>query len=177
MIHQKQGLGVHQRFRPFPSCSFLQNCLFPFSVTLGAHNLSCYQCIRYANEQCGNESLRACPPVSDRCVTHISKDGEYLPAFDPRRPIFSNTLPIFSEDKGYVIKRECGLGPCGFEDDMVNKGLGLDGCDRSKDDYFCVSCCKTSGCNKNAAVTSMPDVRLASVTSVTAAVFIKINLP
>lgn len=34
---------------------------------------------------------------------------------------------------------------------MASKGLGWDNCDRSKDNYFCVLCCKGDGCNKNAA--------------------------
>jgi len=56
-----------------------------------------------------------------------------------------------------MIKRECGLGPCAFEDDMATRGLGLDGCDRSKNDFFCVSCCRTPGCNKNTAATNVRD--------------------
>lgn len=49
------------------------------------------------------------------------------------------------------MKRECGLGPCSFDDDMARKGLGWDNCDRSKNNYFCVFCCKGNGCNKSAA--------------------------
>ncbi|KAK6638182.1 hypothetical protein RUM44_008610 [Polyplax serrata] len=93
------------------------------------HNLSCYQCIKSSSEECEPERLLPCPTVADRCVTHISRNA----------------------DKGFQIKRECGLGPCGFEDDMVNRGLGMDGCDRTKEDYFCVFCCKTDGCNRNSS--------------------------
>ncbi|XP_049858850.1 uncharacterized protein LOC126353795 [Schistocerca gregaria] len=92
-------------------------------------NLTCYQCVRQDYEECGNDTLLPCPPTKDRCVTHIAKDKE----------------------KGLVVKRECGLGPCGFDDSSMNRGLGLDGCDRSKDEFFCLSCCTTSGCNKSAA--------------------------
>lgn len=62
------------------------------------------------------------------------------------------------------MKKECGLGPCGFEDDMVNKGLGLaDQCDRSKDEYFCVFCCRESGCNAAVILTSHFTVLILSV--------------
>ncbi|XP_044734464.1 uncharacterized protein LOC123296853 [Chrysoperla carnea] len=90
-------------------------------------NLTCYQCERNTNVECGEESLLPCPPVSDRCVTHIAKNAQ----------------------NGFTLKRECGLGPCGFDDDAMNKGLGLDGCDRSRDEYFCIFCCRGNGCNKS----------------------------
>lgn len=38
-------------------------------------NLTCYQCKRKSNVECSPEELLPCSPVSDRCVTHISKDG------------------------------------------------------------------------------------------------------
>ncbi|XP_073984231.1 uncharacterized protein [Rhodnius prolixus] len=98
----------------------------------GEGNLSCYQCTKKTSEPCPEENLLPCPSNRDRCVTHISKDA----------------------NNGFVLKRECGLGPCGFEDDMVNRGLGLDHCDTSKDEYFCVFCCKESGCNKDSLSSS-----------------------
>ena len=65
------------------------------------------------------------------------------------------------------MKKECGLGPCGFEDDMVNKGLGLaDQCDTSKDEYFCVFCCKESGCNSAGLLTPHLTVLFVSILSV-----------
>lgn len=39
-------------------------------------NLSCYQCLKKTNEECGKETLLPCPPISDRCVTHFVKDGK-----------------------------------------------------------------------------------------------------
>ncbi|GLV32837.1 hypothetical protein CBL_00456 [Carabus blaptoides fortunei] len=114
-------------------------------IEAATNNLTCYQCTKNANEECGEETLLPCPPVSDRCVTHITKDAK----------------------NGFSIKRECGLGPCGFNDDMMNRGLGLDGCDRSKDEYFCVFCCRDSGCNKSKAPLPVP-----SVTSLLAALSI-----
>jgi hypothetical protein len=42
----------------------------------GVGNLTCYQCIKYKNEECDSESLQPCPPSKDRCVTHITKDGK-----------------------------------------------------------------------------------------------------
>ena len=36
----------------------------------------------------------------------------------------------------------------------------MDGCDRSKAEYFCVSCCTQSGCNKAGAATIWPSVSL-----------------
>ncbi|XP_022192983.2 uncharacterized protein LOC111050913 [Nilaparvata lugens] len=87
--------------------------------------LSCYQCVRQTDDPCTPQDLRPCPKRSDRCVTHIQKD----------------------ENTGFMIKRECGLGPCQFDDEMARKGLGLDRCDRTRKQYFCVHCCKESGCN------------------------------
>jgi len=98
-------------------------------VTKCEKNLSCYQCTKKTAEPCDEASLLPCPTNRDRCVTHIYKDAT----------------------NGFTLKRECGLGPCGFEDDMVNRGLGLDKCDTSKDEYFCVFCCRESGCNKDSA--------------------------
>lgn len=39
---------------------------------------------------------------------------------------------------------------------MTRKGLGLGNCDRSKESYFCISCCKGNGCNKSGAAISTP---------------------
>ncbi|XP_063928017.1 uncharacterized protein LOC135141077 isoform X2 [Zophobas morio] len=104
-------------------------CVTNFEISQTSNNLSCYQCIRNTNTPCEPHELQPCPPVSDRCVTHISKNAE----------------------DGFSIKRECGLGPCGFDDDMVNKGLGFD-CDRSRAEYFCIFCCRDSGCNNSESV-------------------------
>lgn len=49
---------------------------------------------------------------------------------------------------GFKIKRECGLGPCNFDDSIVNNVLGLSSCDINKNS-FCLSCCRENGCNKN----------------------------
>lgn len=96
-----------------------------------------------------------CPHISDRCVTHISKDGKYVQI---KRSNF--LIRFFSARKGFSIKRECGLGPCEFNDEMANKGLGFDKCDRSKDEYFCVFCCRESGCNKNNSLYTQPSLLL-----------------
>lgn len=66
----------------------------------------------------------------------------------------------FSADQGFTIKRECGLGPCGFDDLMMNKGLGWNSCDRSSDEYFCVFCCKENGCNQSTAFLHKPSIIL-----------------
>jgi hypothetical protein len=42
----------------------------------------------------------------------------------------------------------------------------MDGCDRSKADYFCVSCCTESGCNKAGAGTILPSVSLLTAMAV-----------
>ncbi|XP_066995692.1 uncharacterized protein [Anabrus simplex] len=118
--------------------------LFCHVTALTESNLSCYQCTRYTNEECGKEDLLPCPASKDRCVTHISKDAR----------------------NGFVMKRECGLGPCGFEDAMMNRGLGLEGCDRSKDEYFCVFCCPTSGCNKDTSSAIYPSALLVLAATV-----------
>ncbi|PSN52234.1 hypothetical protein C0J52_14701, partial [Blattella germanica] len=117
-------------------------------------NLSCYQCTKYKNEECGIESLKPCPPNKDRCVTHIEKDAT----------------------NGFTLKRECGLGPCGFEDTNVKRGLGMDGCDRSKDNYFCVFCCTESGCNKAGAGFIWPSKRLLTAMAVLLGVTVKVIL-
>ncbi|KAF5307675.1 hypothetical protein FQR65_LT06730 [Abscondita terminalis] len=91
------------------------NRLIDLIIQATPNNISCYQCIKHVDEECPIESLKPCPTYSDRCVKHISKTA----------------------DKGFTIKRECGLGPCGFDDLMTNRGLGMDNCDRSSDEYFC----------------------------------------
>jgi hypothetical protein len=70
-----------------------------------------------------------------------------------------------SAQNGFTLKRECGLGPCGFEDTNVKRGLGMDVCDRSKATYFCVFCCTQSGCNKAGAAMVWPSVRLLAATA------------
>ncbi|GJQ69664.1 hypothetical protein Trydic_g18420 [Trypoxylus dichotomus] len=94
-----------------------------------AENLTCYQCSRKTNVECTETDLLPCSPVYDRCVTHITKE----------------------RSGDFRIRRECGLAPCGFNDAMVDRGLGFDKCDRSKHEYSCILCCKGNGCNKNAA--------------------------
>lgn len=120
--------------------SFSLALLLLAAYVAGEGNLSCYQCMKTIAEPCPEDTLLPCPESKDRCVTHISKDAT----------------------KGFVMKKECGLGPCGFSDDMVNKGLGLDQCDTSKDEYFCVFCCKESGCN-NAAILKIAQTLFGSV--------------
>lgn len=39
------------------------------------HNLSCYQCVRYDNQECAPTELVPCSPNFDRCVTHIERGG------------------------------------------------------------------------------------------------------
>ncbi|XP_046679944.1 uncharacterized protein LOC124367281 isoform X2 [Homalodisca vitripennis] len=120
--------------------------LLCLAVVCGDHNLSCYQCTRSSNVQCGPESLLPCASNRDRCVTQITKDAT----------------------SGYQLKRECGLGPCQFEDEMISRGLGIfSNCDTSKDEFFCVSCCKASGCNKDSAASVLPSsVALLTATGV-----------
>ncbi|XP_075218134.1 uncharacterized protein LOC142322929 [Lycorma delicatula] len=105
--------------------------IFLTDVALGARqkneSLICYQCVRHADIQCDPDELLPCPKSKDRCVTHIQKD----------------------EENPLTIKRECGLGPCDFGDEIMNRGLGLDICDRSKDKFFCIFCCTESGCNNS----------------------------
>ncbi|XP_066154134.1 uncharacterized protein [Euwallacea fornicatus] len=89
--------------------------------------LSCYQCKRYDDEECEARDLKPCGEPYDRCAIHITKQAKEL-----------------------VVKRECGLAPCNFEDENMAKGLGMN-CDKTKDSYSCTSCCKISGCNRNSA--------------------------
>lgn len=71
--------------------------------------------------------------------------------------------PNFSVERGFLLKRECGLGPCSFDDNMASRGLGWDGCDRTKDAFFCVSCCKGNGCNKSSSSSPEEGPRLVVV--------------
>ncbi|KAK7874263.1 hypothetical protein R5R35_006298 [Gryllus longicercus] len=127
--------------RPLPLRGLLGLlCVAAAASALAESNLSCYQCVRHANEECGVEDLQLCPSNKDRCVTHISKDAQ----------------------NGLVLKRECGLGPCSFEDNMMSRGLGLEGCDRSKEEYFCLFCCQYNGCNKDSSVSIVPSTFLVT---------------
>ncbi|XP_030760942.1 uncharacterized protein LOC115886052 [Sitophilus oryzae] len=104
--------------------------LLTFVYGISASNLTCYQCIKNnENEECGPEYLLPCPSSSDRCVIHFTKTKN-----------------------SFVVKRECGLAPCAFDDEMAVRGLGMN-CDRSRKEYFCTSCCKENGCNRNSATT------------------------
>nr|XP_022920864.1 uncharacterized protein LOC111429233 [Onthophagus taurus] len=99
--------------------------LFNGSTVYG-ENLTCYQCTKNEDEKCELEFLLPCPAKFDRCAMHITK--------------YAST--------GFQIKRECGLGPCDFNDLLMNNNLGMK-CDRSKQEYSCLSCCKGNGCNNN----------------------------
>jgi hypothetical protein len=48
----------------------------------------------------------------------------------------------------------------------VKRGLGMDICDRSKDEYFCVFCCTQSGCNKAGAGNIWPSTKLLTTMAV-----------
>lgn len=48
-----------------------------FSDSIKTENLTCYQCARKSNVECGEADLLPCSPVYDRCVTHITKDSKY----------------------------------------------------------------------------------------------------
>jgi hypothetical protein len=42
----------------------------------------------------------------------------------------------------------------------------MDGCDRSKPEYFCIFCCTQSGCNKAGTGTIWPSVSLLTAMAV-----------
>ncbi|XP_066261074.1 uncharacterized protein [Euwallacea similis] len=107
------------------SSLLMLNCVI---ATAASDRLSCYQCKRYDDEECEARDLKPCGVTYDRCAIHVTKHAK----------------------EGLVVKRECGLAPCNFDDENMAKGLGMN-CDRSKDSYSCTSCCKTNGCNKNSA--------------------------
>ncbi|XP_071447452.1 uncharacterized protein [Hetaerina americana] len=93
-------------------------------------NFSCYQCaVTSLYEKCGPETLKPCAQTADRCVTHITR---------------TSSSPL-------LIRRECGLGPCSFEEENSDATavLGMDPnhCDVNKPDVFCLFCCRGSGCN------------------------------
>lgn len=106
-----------------------------------ASNLSCYQCVRNKHEECDPAELLPCASKFDRCVTHIMKDED-----------------------GFKIERQCGIGPCTFNDLMMEKtiGIGPDSCDRSRHNYFCLFCCRESGCNKNSSHKSCLSISISS---------------
>ncbi|CAG9760747.1 unnamed protein product [Ceutorhynchus assimilis] len=76
-------------------------------------NLTCYQCEKHNEQECDPKDLKPCAASFDRCAIQFTKNAQ----------------------QGLFIKRTCGLGPCGFDDDMMTKGLGME-CDRSKDSYW-----------------------------------------
>lgn len=136
---------------------------FFISDLINAENFTCYQCKRKTNVECGEEDLLPCSPIYDRCVTHITKDSKIICLI-----IYYNDVNVisFTGSGDFTIKRECGLAPCGFNDAMVDKGLGLDNCDRSKHEYSCILCCKGNGCNKSGANSLRDPFRIVSLTLV-----------
>ncbi|GAB6019036.1 hypothetical protein CHUAL_000664 [Chamberlinius hualienensis] len=106
--------------------------IFCVLTTQGADQ-KCYQCQVRDNALCNDTFLTDCPHDQsyDRCITIVKKtasDGEW-------------------------IVKKCALGPCSLRDDVSNKELGLDHCDRSKAEYDCRVCCRENGCNVNQSFT------------------------
>lgn len=101
------------------------------------NNLSCYICHAEDVSLCTEEDLRKCPDdqAYDSCMTVLKKNVH----------------------DGFVIEKSCALGPCRFDNPAIVESLGLSSsCDRSKEEYYCMDCCRTSGCNKDAASGTFP---------------------
>ncbi|GIY26631.1 uncharacterized protein CDAR_593651 [Caerostris darwini] len=96
-----------------------------FDSTVG--DLKCYQCEVRESAQCTDKYLLPCPAnqAYDRCQTRIHKT---------------------KNDDAWIYK-SCTLAPCSLRDESQTSGLGLNHCDRSQEEYDCVSCCKENGCN------------------------------
>ncbi|CAG0902339.1 unnamed protein product [Darwinula stevensoni] len=98
----------------------------PTGAARSKSNLTCYQCKVEKNEECGKEYLLPCLPANqpyDVCKTSVRKTA----------------------GKQETIEKECAIGPCS----LAQVGLKLDDhhCDRTREEYTCVYCCKENGCN------------------------------
>ncbi|ENN82626.1 hypothetical protein YQE_001000, partial [Dendroctonus ponderosae] len=102
--------------------------MFAVGTSAISNNLTCYQCTRHDLQNCDIRDLKACGSPFDRCAMHVSKNAQ----------------------EGLVVKRECGLAPCSFDDELMASGLGMQ-CNPNSDSYSCTYCCKESGCNKSAS--------------------------
>ncbi|KAG8175268.1 hypothetical protein JTE90_023942 [Oedothorax gibbosus] len=104
--------------------------LLMFGVDSSVENMKCYQCEVRESSLCTDEYLQTCPDnqAYDSCLTRIYK----------------------TKDDGPWIHKSCALAPCTLRDQSQSSGLGLDYCDRSQNEYDCVSCCKENGCNTGA---------------------------
>ncbi|GBM34292.1 hypothetical protein AVEN_253012-1 [Araneus ventricosus] len=98
--------------------------------------LKCYQCEVRKSEQCTDEYLLRCPndQAYDSCMTRIFK----------------------TKGEEAWIRKTCALAPCSLRDASQASGLGLDHCDRSQDEYDCVTCCKGDGCNTGCGAICRP---------------------
>uniref|UniRef100_T1INP1 Protein sleepless n=1 Tax=Strigamia maritima TaxID=126957 RepID=T1INP1_STRMM len=92
------------------------------------NNLTCYQCLVETNDLCTEDDLTPCSNdrAYDVCVTILRKTVK----------------------DGFHIEKKCGLGPCSLDQKGILL-LGFDHCDRSQNEFECMSCCKTNGCNKS----------------------------
>ncbi|XP_035214333.1 uncharacterized protein LOC118188092 [Stegodyphus dumicola] len=115
--------------RHFPA--YVLDVIFVLPLIFGAASAIekriCYQCEVEDLALCTDEYLQPCPDnqAYDSCETRISK----------------------SKSKGFWIRKSCALGPCALRDASQSIGLGLDHCDRSKEEFDCFTCCKEDGCN------------------------------
>ncbi|XP_020999837.2 uncharacterized protein [Parasteatoda tepidariorum] len=103
--------------------------------------IKCYQCEVTENHLCTDEYLLLCQRAYDMCLTRIYK----------------------KKGNQTWIYKNCALGPCALRDDTQTAGLGLDHCDRSQDEFDCISCCKGDGCNKNAGYNFAPALTLLTI--------------
>ncbi|GFT74911.1 uncharacterized protein NPIL_228051 [Nephila pilipes] len=118
---------------------------FIFGAESSVEKLKCYQCEVRDSKLCNEDYLLPCPDnqAYDSCLTRIYK----------------------TKEDGVWIHKNCALAPCSLRDTSQASGLGLDHCDRSQDEYDCVSCCKENGCNTGGSSTCQP-----SIVSITALV-------
>ncbi|GFR33698.1 uncharacterized protein TNCT_551681 [Trichonephila clavata] len=107
-------------------------------IESSVERLKCYQCEVREAKLCTDEYLLPCPDnqAYDTCLTRIRK----------------------TKDDGVWIHKNCALAPCSLRDTSQSSGLGLDHCDRSQDEYDCVSCCKENGCNTGGGTACQPTI-------------------
>lgn len=126
---------------------------------VSAQNISCYQCTRNTYAECFESELLPCETKHDRCVVSIKQDGnEYIRISLLFLYYYYYCIVL---ENGFELKRECGLGPCTFNDAMLDEKLKWNDCDRTKKSFFCFTCCKGNGCNKSGSDKKTPPAVLA----------------
>lgn len=96
---------------------------FPLNIiTDNVSTIKCYQCVRNNTDLCPEQALLPCPEIANSCIKEVSND----------------------EQRGFIIKRECAVGPCST---ILETSYNANECDPKKDKFYCISCCTGDACN------------------------------